>query len=204
MGSPKFGFRDYKETFVNRAASGGCGSVERAREAARARGITGINSQNDVNQMVDWCKQEDEAAKKANDPLADMPAGPSGPANTLSDAPGQNPDFLGGTGLTPAEFEAQKERDNKLLDAQIEENRLKTSGDIAAGQEILKGLPEKYGFDAAIAREIIEQDGQNFRTRYTADTSLDLQRIRNAGAREVALIGRNSNLFSILISAFNF
>jgi len=202
MGNSKFGFRDYKESFVNRAVSGGCGSAERAREAARAKEITGINSQNDVNQMVDWCKEQDRAAKK--DPLANIPAGPSGPANTLSDSPGQNENFLGGTGLTIAEFTAQQERDNKLLDAQIEESRLEKAGNIQNALQLIRNDAEKYAVDGAITRETIEQDGLNFRTRYTADTSLDLQRIRNAGAREVALIGRNSSLFSSLIGAFNF
>lgn len=202
MGEPRFGFKDYDDMFVKRAVSGGCGSEERAREAARAREITGINSQNDVNQMIDWCKQEDN--KKSKDLLANMPAGPSGPANTLSNSPGQNEDFLGGTGLTPAEFEKQRVEDLRFIDAEIEQNRLKTAGNIQTGLEQLKNDASKYVVDGAIAQEQIEQDGLNFRTRYTSDTSLDLQRIRNAGAREVALISRDATIFGGLVNSFNF
>jgi hypothetical protein len=189
MGNPAFGFRDYNEMFVKRAASGGCGSEERAREAARAKEITGINSQNDVNQMIDWCRQEEE--KKAMD-LSNMPAGPSGPANTAGGSLSNNEGIFGSRGLTPAEFDFVTGQEDAKLDAALEENRLTTIGNFQlANQSLLN--------DASI-----QQDGANFRTRYTADTSLDLERIRNAGATEVAQIERDAAIFGSLINSFSF
>ena len=204
MGNPAFGFRDYNEMFVKRAASGGCGSEERAREAARAKEITGINSQNDVNQMIDWCRQEEE--KKAMDAakLSDMPAGPSGPANTAGGSLSNNEGILGSRGLTPAEFDFVTGQENKKLDAALEENRLTTIGNFQLSNQSLLNDASKYAVDGSIAREQIQQDGANFRTRYTADTSLDLQRIRNAGATEVAQIERDATVFGSLINSFNF
>ena len=204
MGNPAFGFKDYKEKFVKRAASGGCGSEERAREAARAKEITGINSQNDVNQMIDWCRQEEE--KKARDAakLSDMPAGPSGPANTPGGSISNNEGIVGSRGLTPAEFDFVTGQENKKLDAALEENRLTTVGNFQLANQTLLNDASKYAIDGSIAREQIEQDGANFRTRYTADTSLDLERIRNAGATEVAQIERDATVFGSLINSFDF
>jgi len=201
MGNPAFGFRDYDEMFVKRAASGGCGSEERAREAARAKEITGINSQNDVNQMIDWCRQEEE--KKAMD-LSNMPAGPSGPANTPGGSLSNNEGILGSRGLTPAEFDFVTGQENAKLDAALEENRLETIGNFQLANQTLLNDASKYAIDGSITRSQIEQDGANFRTRYTADTSLDLQRIRNAGATEVAQIERDAAVFGSLINSFNF
>ena len=201
MGNPAFGFRDYNEMFVKRAASGGCGSEERAREAARAKEITGINSQNDVNQMIDWCRQEEE--KKAMDSLSDMPAGPSGPANTAEGSLTNNEGIFG-RGLTPAEFDFVTGQENKKLDAALEENRLTTIGNFQLSNQSLLNDATKYAVDADIAKTQIEEDASNFRTRYTADTSLDLQRIRNAGATEVAQIERDATVFGSLINSFSF
>lgn len=201
MGNPAFGFRDYNEMFVKRAASGGCGSEERAREAARAKEITGINSQNDVNQMIDWCRQEEE--KKAMDSLSDMPAGPSGPANTAEGSLTNNEGIFG-RGLTPAEFDFVTGQENKKLDAALEENRLTTIGNFQLSNQSLINDAAKYAVDADIAKTQIEEDASNFRTRYTADTSLDLQRIRNAGATEVAQIERDATVFGSLINSFSF
>ena len=204
MGNPAFGFRDYKEKFVQRAASGGCGSEERAREAARAKEITGINSQNDVNQMIDWCRQEEE--KKAMDAakLSDMPAGPSGPANTPGGSLSNSEGILGSRGLTPAEFDFVTGQEDAKLDAALEENRLTTIGNFQLANQSLLNDASKYVVDGNIAREQIQQDGANFRTRYTADTSLDLERIRNAGATEVAQIERDATVFGSLVNSFNF
>jgi hypothetical protein len=202
MPNPAFGFKDYDEMFVKRAASGGCGSEERAREAARAKEITGINSQNDVNQMIDWCRQEEE--KKANAAmLSNMPAGPSGPANTAGGSLTDNEGIFG-RGLTPAEFDFVTGQENAKLDAALEENRLETIGNFQLANQTLLNDASKYAIDGSIARSQIEQDGANFRTRYTADTSLDLQRIRNAGATEVAQIERDAAVFGSLINSFNF
>ena len=201
MGNPAFGFRDYDEMFVKRAASGGCGSEERAREAARAKEITGINSQNDVNQMIDWCRQEEE--KKAMD-LSNMPAGPSGPANTPGGSLSNNEGILGSRGLTPAEFDFVTGQEDAKLDAALEENRLTTVGNFQLANQSLLNDASKYVVDGNIAREQIQQDGANFRTRYTADTSLDLERIRNAGATEVAQIERDATVFGSLVNSFNF
>jgi hypothetical protein len=201
MGNPAFGFRDYNEMFVKRAASGGCGSEERAREAARAKEITGINSQNDVNQMIDWCRQEEE--KKAMD-LSNMPAGPSGPANTAGGSLSNNEGIFGSRGLTPAEFDFVTGQEDAKLDAALEENRLTTIGNFQLANQSLLNDASKYAVDGSIAREQIQQDGANFRTRYTADTSLDLERIRNAGATEVAQIERDAAIFGSLINSFSF
>lgn len=202
MGNPAFGFRDYNEMFVKRAASGGCGSEERAREAARAKEITGINSQNDVNQMIDWCRQEEE--QKVAESLSDMPAGPSGPANTAGGSLSDNEGILGSRGLTPAEFDFVTGQEDAKLNAALEENRLETIGNFQLANQTLLNDSSKYAVDAAVAREQIQQDGANFRTRYTADTSLDLQRIRNAGATEVAQIERDATVFGSLINSFSF
>ena len=144
MGNPAFGFRDYNEMFVKRAASGGCGSEERAREAARAKEITGINSQNDVNQMIDWCRQEEE--KKAMDAakLSDMPAGPSGPANTPGGSLSNSEGILGSRGLTPAEFDfVTGQEDAKLDKAALTthpiEGAAQMSRDRAVATELRKG-----------------------------------------------------------------
>jgi hypothetical protein len=187
--------------FVKRAASGGCGSEERAREAARAKEITGINSQNDVNQMIDWCRQEEE--KKAMD-LSNMPAGPSGPANTAGGSLSNNEGIFGSRGLTPAEFDFVTGQEDAKLDAALEENRLTTIGNFQLANQSLLNDASKYAVDGSIAREQIQQDGANFRTRYTADTSLDLERIRNAGATEVAQIERDAAIFGSLINSFSF
>lgn len=203
MPNPAFGFRDYNEMFVKRAASGGCGSEERAREAARAKEITGINSQNDVNQMVDWCRQEEE--KKAMDAarLSDMPAGPTGPANTAGGSLTDNEGIFG-RGLTPAEFDFVTGQENKKLDAALEQDRITTLGNFQLSNQSLINDAAKYAVDGDIAQTQIEQDGANFRTRYTADTSLDLQRIRNAGATEVAQIERDATVFGSLVNSFSF
>lgn len=203
MANPAFGFRDYNEMFVKRAASGGCGSEERAREAARAKEITGINSQNDVNQMVDWCRQEEE--KKAMDAarLSDMPAGPTGPANTAGGSLTDNEGIFG-RGLTPAEFDFVTGQENKKLDAALEQDRITTLGNFQLSNQSLINDAAKYAVDGDIAQTQIEQDGANFRTRYTADTSLDLQRIRNAGATEVAQIERDATVFGSLVNSFSF
>jgi len=203
MPNPQFGFQDYDEMFVKRAASGGCGSEERAREAARAKEITGINSQNDVNQMIDWCRQEEE--KKAMDAasLSDMPAGPTGPANTAGGSLTDNEGIFG-RGLTPAEFDFVTGQENKKLDAALEESRLELLGNFQLSNQSLINDAQKYAVDGSIARTQIEEDGANFRTRYTADTSLDLQRIRNAGATEVAQIERDATVFGSLVNSFSF